>query len=109
MATVGQCRGWKVETALSCQWPERCHLFPHIPEHSGFNRCRRNFRQAINDVRRGVLQLRDRAHDRHCTIHSLPVPVVQFHLVPGALRVGSAWGGCYRKGNRGEHEAADHF
>jgi IS5 family transposase len=31
-----------------------------------------------------VLAVLDLAHDRQCAIDSLPVPVLQFHLVPGA-------------------------
>jgi hypothetical protein len=41
--------------------------------------------QVINGVRQLVLHLLNVAHDRYCTSDSLPVPVVQFHLVPGAL------------------------
>jgi hypothetical protein len=41
--------------------------------------------QVVNGVRQLVLHLLDVAQDRYCTIDSLPVLVVQFHLVPGAL------------------------
>jgi hypothetical protein len=41
---------------------------------------------AFNLVRRVVLRVLDVAADRQCCIDSLPVPVVQFHLVPGASR-----------------------
>ena len=88
MAIVGQCRGWDLETDLISQWHERRDLFPHVPERSRFNRRRRNLMHAINVVRQLVLHMLDVAQDRYCTIDSLPVPVVQFHVVPGAS---SAW------------------
>lgn len=84
MAIVGQCRGWDLETELISQWQERRDLFPQVSERSRFNRRRRNLMHAINSVRQLVLHLLDVAQDRYCTIDSLPVPVVQFYLVPGA-------------------------
>ena len=84
MVVVGECRGWEVETDMLSYWREHRDLFPHIPSQSRFNRRRRNLMQAINQVRRIVLQALDVAQDRQCAIDSLPIPVVQFHLVPGA-------------------------
>jgi len=86
MAIVGQCRGWDVETELVSQWHAHRDLFPHVPERSRFNRRRRNLMPAINLIRQAVLQGLDVAHDRQCAIDSVPVPVVQFHLVPTAAR-----------------------
>lgn len=97
MAIVGQCRGWHLETDLISQWHERRDLFPTVPERSRFNRRRRNLMHAINCVRRVVLHLLDLAQDRYCTIDSLPVPVVQFHLVPGASQEWAAHGATFGK------------
>lgn len=84
MALVGECRGWTQETALVQQWRERRHLFPVVPERSRFNRRRRHLMHAINAIRQGVLAVLDLAQDRQCAIDSLPVPVLQFHLVPSS-------------------------
>lgn len=88
---MGQCRGWDMETDLLSQWRERPDLFLHIPERSRFNRWRRNLMHAINCIRQLVVQLLDVAYGRYCTIDSLPVPVVQFHLVPGASQEWAAY------------------
>jgi hypothetical protein len=86
MAVVGECRGWDQETELISNWQERRDLFPLVPERSRFNRRRRAMQQAINLIRCVVLGRLDLARDRHCVVDSVPVPVVQFHLVPGASR-----------------------
>lgn len=97
MAIVGACRGWHVETELVRYWHERRDLFPSVPERSRFNRRRRNLMHAINWIRHVVVQLLDVAYERYCTIDSLPVPVVQFHLVPGASREWAAHGASFGK------------
>ena len=84
MALVGACRGWATETTLLAEWRERRHLFPVVPERTRFNRRRRHLGLGINAVRQGVLAVLDLAQDRQCAIDSLPVPVIQFHLVPGS-------------------------
>jgi hypothetical protein len=84
MALVGECRGWDVETDLLSYWHEYPHLFPHIPSQSRFNRRRRSLMHAFNLIRRVVLGLLDVAQDQQCVIDSLPVPVVQFYLVPSS-------------------------
>lgn len=84
MALIGECRGWDVETEMLSQWQEHRDLFPIIPTQSRFNRRRRGLMQAFNLIRRVVLQCLDVAQDRQCVMDSLPLPVVQFHLVPSA-------------------------
>jgi hypothetical protein len=84
MALVGECRGWAQETTRLRCWRERPDLFPRIPERRRFNRRRRALAQAINTIRQGALAALDVAQDRHCAVDSLPVPVLQFHLVPSA-------------------------
>ena len=89
MALIGECRGWDVETEMLSQWQEHRDLFPVIPTQSRFNRRRRGLMQAFNLIRRVVLQCLDVAQDRQCVIDSLPLPVVQFHLVPSSSSSGN--------------------
>ena len=84
MVLVGECRGWDVETEMLSYWQEHRDLFPQIPSQSRFNRRRRNLALAFNLIRRTVLQLLDVARDPHCVIDSLPIPVMQFYLVPSS-------------------------
>lgn len=97
MTLVGACRGWDVETELVSYWHERRVLFPVVPERSRFNRRRRNLMHAINTLLGLVVQLLDLAQDRYCAIDSLPIPAVQFHLVPGASREWAAHGASFGK------------
>lgn len=84
MILIGECRGWHMETELLSYWKEYQYLFPCIPSQSRFNRRRRNLMQAINLIRQVILRSCDLSGDRQCIIDSLPIPVVQFHLVPGS-------------------------
>ena len=97
MALVGECRGWDVETEMLSQWKEHRNLFPIIPSQSRFNRRRRNLMQAFNLIRRSVLQTLDLACDRQCIIDSLPVPVVQFYIVPSSNGDWRAYGATFGK------------
>jgi len=92
MALVGECRGWDLETELLSQMREHRDLFPRIPSQSRFNRRRRNLMQGFNLIRRIVLRRLDVAQDHQTVIDSLPVPVVQFHLVPGSTGDWAAYG-----------------
>ena len=92
MALVGECRGWNMETDMISQWKEHRDLFPQIPSQSRFNRRRRNLMQTFNLIRRIVLSWIDVAQDRQCLIDSLPVQVVQFHLVPSSTNDWAAHG-----------------
>lgn len=49
----------------------------------------------IRLIRRVVLSWLDVAQDRQCVIDSLPVPVVQFHLVPGSTGDWAAYGATF--------------
>jgi Transposase DDE domain len=88
MVLVGESRGWDEETDLVREWGARRDLFPVVPERSRFNRRRRALAPAINALRRAALRLLDLAQDRQCAIDSLPVPALQFHLVPSSPAVG---------------------
>jgi hypothetical protein len=92
MALVGECRGWDLETELLSQMKEHRDLFPHIPSQSRFNRRRRNLMQGFNLIRCTVLRELDVAQDHQAVIDSLPVPVVQFYLVPGSTGDWAAYG-----------------
>ena len=79
------------------QWKEHRNLFPIIPSQSRFNRRRRYVMLAFNLIRRAVLQTLDLACDRQCVIDSLPIPIVQFYLVPGSTRDWRAFGATFCK------------
>jgi Transposase DDE domain len=79
---IGECKGWDVETELLSNMEAYRDLFPQLPGQSRFNRRRRNLMYAMNMVRRALLRQLDLAQDSQCVIDSLPIPVVQFHLVP---------------------------
>lgn len=84
MSLIGECRGWHMETDLLSSWKDYRYLFPQIPSQSRFNRRRRNLMQATNLIRQIILRSLDLSQDRQCIIDSLPIPVIQFHLVPGS-------------------------
>lgn len=84
IALVSECRGWDTETELLDHGQPYLAMFPHFPERSRFNRRRRNLAQAINLLRRKLLQALDLSQDGQCIIDSLPIPVMNFHLVPGS-------------------------
>ena len=52
---------------------------------------------AFNLVRKAVLRVLDLALDQQCVIDSLPVPVVQFYLVPGSSGDWKAYAATYGK------------
>lgn len=97
MTLVGECRGWALETELLSCWREHGDLFPHIPTQNRYNRRRRNLMQGFNLLRGVLMRALDLAQDRHCVIDSLPLPVIQFHLVPGAKGEWPAYGAAYGK------------
>jgi hypothetical protein len=84
MDLVGECLGWDVETEMLSHWKAHRDLIPHIPSQSRFNRRRRQLAGVVNVLRQVILRTTDVAQDPQCAIDSLPIPVVQFHLVPGA-------------------------
>jgi hypothetical protein len=84
MCLIGECKGWDMETDLLSNLQAHRDLFPHLPEQSRFNRRRRQLMWVINLVRRCLLAQMDLAQDPQCVIDSLPIPVVQFHLVPSS-------------------------
>jgi hypothetical protein len=91
MLLVGEWRGWQTETAVVREWAAYPHLFPVLPERSRLNRRRRALLFALNDVRRTILTLLDLAADRQCAIDTLPIPVIQFHLVPASPSAAATW------------------
>jgi len=86
MALIGETKGWDQETELLSAWATHRDLFPRQPSRTRFNRRRRALQGAINELRRLILGLLDLAQDRQCVLDSLPIPVIRFHLVPGANR-----------------------
>lgn len=84
MVLVEECMGWDEETAAISQWQQHRDLFPHLPDRTRFNRRRRALTDALLVIRQRILAALDYGEDRYCVIDSLPVPVINFHLVPGA-------------------------
>jgi hypothetical protein len=80
---------------MLCHWREHRALFPHVPSQSRFNRRRRNLMNGFNLVRQVVLRCLDLAQDQQCVIDSLPVPAVEFHLVPGSTADWQAHGAAF--------------
>lgn len=97
MALVGECRGWEVETEMLSYWQEHRALFPKIPSQSRFNRRRRGLMQAFNLIRQVVLRSLDVAQDRQCVIDSLPLPTLQFYLVPNSRVDWKTYGASFGK------------
>jgi hypothetical protein len=84
LSLIGECKGWDEETEMLSNMQAYRSLFPHLPTQSRFNRRRRNLMMMTNMVRQLLLAQLDLAQDRQCVIDSLPIPVVQFHLVPSS-------------------------
>jgi hypothetical protein len=97
MTLVGECRGWDLETELLSHWHSHRDLFPVIPSQSRFNRRRRYLHRAFNQVRKAVLHKLDLSLDPHCVIDSLPIEVVQFHLVPSSTGDWKGHGAAFGK------------
>jgi hypothetical protein len=97
MSLIGECRGWDVETELLSHMQEHRDLFPHIPSQSRFNRRRRQLMWVINLIRQMMVAAMDIGQDRQCIIDSVPVPVVQFYLVPGSTGDWAAHGASFGK------------
>lgn len=97
MTIVGECRGWDMETEMLSHWRDHRALFPRLPSQSRFNRRRRNLAWFVNVMRRSILAVLDVAQDRTTVIDSLPVPVVNFHLVPASTADWDVHGAAFGK------------
>ncbi|MCJ7624602.1 MAG: IS982 family transposase [Anaerolineaceae bacterium] len=97
MTMIGECRGWHMETEMLSYWQEYKHMFPNIPSQSRYNRRRRNLMYMVNLIRQVILRSVDLSHDRQCIIDSLPIPVVQFHLVPSSTGDWKAYDAAFGK------------
>jgi hypothetical protein len=97
MALIGECRGWDVETELLSHFRDYRHLFPRIPSQSRFNRRRRALMGVFQPLRQALLRSLDVAQQRECVLDSLPIPVVQFHLVPSSTADWDVHGAAFGK------------
>lgn len=97
LCLIGECKGWDLETDMLSNMRAYPGLFPHLPEQSRFNRRRRGLMWVMNVLRRLLLVRLDIAQDGQCIIDSLPVEVVQFHLVPSCQGDWSAHGATFGK------------
>ncbi len=92
LSLLGECKGWDMETELLSNNQAYRHMFPRIPTQSRINRRRRNLMLIHNVIRQTLLSQLDLSQDRQCVMDSLPIPVVQFHLVPGSTGEWAAYG-----------------
>jgi hypothetical protein len=97
LCIIGECKGWNLETDLLSNMRPYPGLFPHLPEQSRFNRRRRGLMWMMNVLRRLLLVRLDIAQDSQCIIDSLPIEVVQFHLVPSCRGDWAAYGATFGK------------
>ena len=82
MILVAECKGGDIETQI-------------LPCQSRFNRRRRNLGAIINQIRQMLLSDIEAASENLCIIDSLPIPVIQFHLVPSSSNDWSCYGADY--------------
>ena len=95
MILVAECKGWDIETQLLSEFSQCPSLFPILPCQSRFNRRRRNLGAIINQIRQMLLSDIETASENLCIIDSLPIPVIQFHLVPASSNYWSCYGADY--------------
>ena len=95
MILIAECKGWDMETQLLSEFSQHRHLFPILPCQSRFNRRRRNLGAIINQIRQLLLSDIEVASEQLCIIDSLPMPVMQFHLVPSSPNNWSCYGADY--------------
>jgi hypothetical protein len=97
LVLLGECKGWDMETELLSNMHAYGDLFPHRPSQSRFNRRRRALMPLTNLIRCVLLRQLDLSQDRQCVIDSLPIPVVQFHLVPSCTGDWPVYGASFGK------------
>ena len=95
MILVAECKGWDIETQLLSAFSQHRHLFPILPSQSRFNRRRRNLGTIVNRIRQMLLSDIEGAEQKLCIIDSLPIPVIQFHLVPSSSNDWSCYDADY--------------
>ena len=95
MILIAECKGWDIETQLLSEFSQHPNLFPILPCQSRFNRRRRNLGALINRIRQMLLSDIEAASENLCIIDSLPIPVMQFHLVPSSSNNWSCYGADY--------------
>ena len=87
--------GWDIETQLLSEFSQHPHLFPILPSQSRLNRRRRHLGAIINQIRQMLLSDIEAASENLCIIDSLPIPVIQFHIVPSSSNDWSCYGADY--------------
>ena len=92
---VAECKGWDIETQLLSEFSQHPNLFPILPSQSRFNRRRRNLGTIINRIRQIIVSNIEGAEDKLCVIDSLPIAVIEFHLVPCSSNNWSCYGADY--------------
>ncbi len=95
MILIAECKGWDIETQLLSDFSQPPHLFPILPCQSRFNRRRRNLGSIINRIRQMLLSNIEGVEQKLCIIDSLPISVMQFHLVSSSSNDWSCYGADY--------------
>ena len=95
MILIAECKGWDIETKLLSEFTQHPNLFPILPSQTRFNRRRRNLGTIINRIRQILVSDIEQASEKLCIIDSLPIPVIQFHLVDWSSNNWAAYGADY--------------
>ena len=95
MILVAECKGWDIETQLLSEFSQHPHLFPILPCQSRFNRRDATWGQSSSQIRQMLLSDIEAASENLCIIDSLPMPVIQFHIVPSSSNDWSCYGADY--------------
>ena len=95
MILIAECKGWDIETELLSEFSQHPTLFPILPCQSRFNRRKRNLGAPLNRIRQMLLAEIEAASEKLCIIDSLPIAVMQFHLVPASSNDWSCYGADY--------------
>ena len=95
MILIAECKGGDIETQLLSEFSQHPNLFPILPSQTRFNRRRRKLGAIINRIRQILLSDIEGSSEKLCIIDSLPMPVIQFHLVPSSSNNWSCYGADY--------------
>ena len=94
MILIAECKGWDIETQLLSEFSQHPHLFLYCLVRADSTGEGATWGQS-SIVRQVLLSDIEAASDKLCIIDSLPIPVMQFHLVPSSSNNWSCYGANY--------------
>jgi hypothetical protein len=97
LAIVGECRGWDVETEMLSYWQEHRDLFPEYSFTKSLQSTAAQFDVGFQPDPPACVTDAGSGPRKASVIDSLPIPVVQFYLVPGSTGDWKAHGATYGK------------